>query len=252
MRQRLLGIFILLVFGVVRLPLEEQLARESKAARFHGAKLDLDMRQQLGQMGFVAALGGFRAVVADLLWIEAYGAWTRTEWGRMKLLFDAVTALQPRAKMFWDMSAWHMAWNASVAAREDENQPREALRLKAEREYWKLGEDYLLRGIQNNPDYALLFDRLGALYRDKFKDPEKAFAAYEEARQRPDAMPYVRRFAAYQLAEIPGREREAYERLRALYLEGPQERLPTLLKLLANLQEKLGVPENERVYTPDP
>jgi hypothetical protein len=43
----------------------------------------------------------------------------------MKVLFDAVTALQPRNMTFWDMSAWHMAYNASVAALNDESQPRE-------------------------------------------------------------------------------------------------------------------------------
>ena len=251
MRARVLAILIILAFGALRLPLEDQLAREHRAAYFHGAKLDLEMRERLGQMGFVAALGGFRALVADLLWLQAHSAWERVEWGRMVRLFDTVVSLQPRCLMFWDMASWHMAYNASVAAREDQRQPREALRLKAEREYWKIGEDFLLRGIQNNPDRALLFDRLGMLYRDKFKDHKKAHAIYERCRQLPDAMPYIRRFAAYELAQIPGREREAYARLKALYDEGPEERLPTLLKSLGKLEEKLDVPQNEKVYSPD-
>jgi len=138
------------------------------------------------------------------------------------------------------------------AAREDPKQPREALRIKAEREYWRIGEDFLLRGIQNNPDRALLFDRLGMLYRDKFKDPLKAHEIYERGRQLPDAMPYLRRFAAYELAKIPGREQESYARLKALYDEGEDERLPTLRRALAELEEKLGVPENARVYNPAP
>jgi len=251
MRARFYASLIILAFGALRLPLEEQLAREHRAAYFHGAKLDLDMRQRVGQLGFIAALGGFRALVADFLWLEAHTAWERTEWGRMVGLFDTVCSLQPRCLMFWDMAAWHMAYNASVAAREDKRQPREALRMKAEREYWKVGEDFLLRGIQNNPDHALLYDRLGMIYRDKFKDHQKAFEAYEQGWQIPDAMAYVRRFAAYELAEIPGREREAYERLKALYAEGEDERLPTLLKKLQNLEQKLGIPPNESVYNPD-
>ena len=251
MRARVLAVAIILAFGAVRLPLEERLTREHRAAFFHGAKMDLDMRQRLGQLGFIAALGGFRAPVADVLWLQAHTAWERTEWGRMVRLFDTVTSLQPRCVMFWDMSSWHMAYNASVAAREDKRQPREALRLKAEREYWKIGEDFLLRGIQNNPDRALLFDRLGMLYRDKFKDHEKAHAIYERGRVLPDAMAYMRRFAAYELAQIPGREREAYARLKALYDEGREERLPTLMKRLGELEEKLDVPKNERVYSPD-
>lgn len=248
MRTRIYASLIILAFGAVRLPLEDELAREHRAAYFHGAKLDLDMRQRIGQLGFVAALGGFRAVIADLLWLQAHTAWERTEWGRMVGLFETVTSLQPRCLMFWDMASWHMAYNASVAAREDKRQPREALRIKAEREYWKVGEDFLLRGIQNNPDHALLYDRLGMIYRDKFKDHQKAFDMYEQGRQRPDAMPYVRRFAAYELAEIPGSEREAYDRLKALCAEGHEERLPTLLTKLHKLERKLSIPRGESLY----
>ena len=83
MKPRLIAIAILLAFGVVRMRFEQQLSDEHRAAFFHGAQLNLDLRQQLGQMGFLAALSGFRAVVADVLWIEAHSAWERVEWGRM-------------------------------------------------------------------------------------------------------------------------------------------------------------------------
>jgi hypothetical protein len=170
----------------------------------------------------------------------------------MALLFDTVTSLQPRAVLFWDMAAWHMAYNASVAALQDESQPREALRIRRQREYFKLGEDFLLRGIQNNPDRPLLYDRIGMLYSDKFKDPCKAFEAYEKASQSPNAPSYARRFAAIQLSQCPGHEREAYERIVALYKEGKQERMPTLLRRLGELQEELSIPPEQRIYTPSP
>src|ERR1041385_5273551 len=72
-----------------------------------------------------AALSGFRSIVADVLFIQAQVAWERTEWGRVLLLFRQVTTLQPRAILFWDMAAWHMAWNASVAAMNDQTQPQQ-------------------------------------------------------------------------------------------------------------------------------
>jgi hypothetical protein len=123
----------------------------------------------------------------------------------MALLFNSVTALQPRAVLLWDMAAWHMAWNASVAAMEDRKQPREALRIKAQREYFRLGEDFLQRGIENNPDRHQLYERLGALYTEKFKDPCRAYEQYLKAAQFPKAPSYEKRFAAYALAECPGR-----------------------------------------------
>lgn len=243
---------LLLLFGASKLRFEEQLASERRAAYFHGAQFSLGLRDQIGQLGFVAALSGFRALVADLLWIEAHSAWERTEWGKMALLFDNVTALQPRALLFWDMAAWHMAWNASVAAFNDPKQPRETLRIKAQREYFQVGKDFLVRGIKNNPDRYLLYDRLGMLERDKLQDHCAAAQQYELAANFPEAPVYVKRFAAYELSYCAGHEREAYERLRKFYLLGENERVPTLLSRLKALQEKLNVPVAERAYNPTP
>lgn len=240
----------LLAFGAIKVPCEQHLEAVHRAAFFHGAKLDLGLREQIGQMGFLAALSGFRSLVADALYLHAHTAWERTEWGRMKLDFDAVTALQPRCLLFWDQAAWHMAYNASVAARDNPKQPREALRIKAQREYWKLGEEYLLAGIANNPDRPMLYDRLGFFYREKLKDHCKAAEAYAQCAKLPKAPQYAHRFAAYELAQCPGHEREAYELLRSLYLRGEDEHLPTLLRWLDHLQQKLDIPLSERVYTP--
>ena len=148
MMRRLISCFALLAFGVVRLPLEHKLVGPDRTS---GAPLNLHLRDQLGQLGFVAALSGFRSLVADFLFIQAHVAWERTEWGRVLLLFRQATTLQPRSILFWDMAAWHMAWNASAAALNDQTQPRASLRIKAQREYFALGKDFLERGIRNNP-----------------------------------------------------------------------------------------------------
>ena len=251
-RRHLTALAALLVFGFVRLPIELHIEGKARAARFHGVKLDLGVFEKVGQMGFVAALSGFRAVVADAFWIHAYGVWERVDWAAMKIDFDIVTTLQPRCVLFWDNSAWHMWANARIAALEDRKQPRAALRLKAQREYWRLGEDYLLRGIANNPDSAKLHTSLGSLYRDRFQDHAKAAEVYARGAALPDAPVYLHRFAAYELAKCPGREREAYEKLLAFYRKGEDEHLPTLLKHLGELQEKLNVPADQKVNTSPP
>ena len=249
-RRIVIAILALLVFGAVRMPFEARLEKEHKAAYFHGANLNLSLRDKIGQMGFLAALSGFRALVADFLWIHAHVLWERVEWGAMKVDFDAVTALQPRCILFWDQASWHMAFNASIAAYDDKKQPREALRIKAQREYWQLGEDYLIRGIANNPDVPTLYDHLGFLYREKFKDHCKAAELYSECAKIPDAPVYAHRFALYELAQCPGHDREAYEGLLNLYQKGEDERLPTLYKWLGILQEKLNVPAEQKIYIP--
>src|SRR5438105_15839236 len=237
---------MLLVIGVMKLPGERALSLQRQQFEF-GDVINLDLREKIGQLGFVAALSGFRAIVADFLFIEAHVAWERTEWGRVLFLFRQVTTLQPHVPLFWDTAAWHMAWNASAAAMNDTSQSRLALRVKAQREYFALGKDFLERGIKNNPDRPDLYEALARLYKEKYKDHERASEYYAKASVLPEARTFDRRFSAYELSYCEGREREAYERLLSLYNEGEKERLPTLIKRLKFLEEKLAIPQEERV-----
>jgi hypothetical protein len=238
---------ILVAFGVIKLPAERALFVQHRQLHLGDVKLDLSLREQIGQLGFVAALSGFRAVVADVLFIQAHVAWERTEWGRLLMLFRQVTTLQPRVVLFWDMAAWQMAWNASVAAMNDPSQPRQALRIKAQRECFAVGKDFLERGIKNNPDQPKLYESLARLYRDKYNDHVRAAEFFSKAAALPGAPSYDRRFSAYELSYCEGREREAYERLRNLYDEGEKERLPTLIKRLKFLENKLAIPMEQRI-----
>jgi tetratricopeptide (TPR) repeat protein len=246
MRRGLFLLALLLVFGVLKLPAEHAMSIQHRQASV-AQIVNLDVSEKLGQLSFVAALSGFRAIVADFVFIQAHVAWERTEWGRVLFLFRQVTALQPHVPLFWDMAAWHMAWNASAAAMNDPSQPRIAARIKAQRQYFALGKDFLERGIRNNPDKAELYEALARLYHDKYNDHERASEFYGKAATLPGAHSYDRRFSAYELSYCEGREREAYERLRALYDEGERERLPTLIKRVKFLEDKLGIPPEERI-----
>ncbi|HEX4706140.1 MAG TPA: hypothetical protein VH229_00250 [Candidatus Udaeobacter sp.] len=238
---------VLVVVGLLKLPVERDLTTLHRQEHFRGVEFNLDLREQIGQLGFMAALSGFRAIVADALFIQAYAAWENTEWGRMLLLFRHITTLQPRVLLFWDTAAWHMAWNAAVAAMNDQTQPRMALRVKAQRDYFALGKDFLERGIKNNPDRPDLYEALARLYKEKYKDHERASEYYAKAASVPGAAPWDRRFSAYELSYCEGREREAYDRLQSLYNEGEKERLPTLISRLKSLEEKLGIPPEQRI-----
>ena len=247
MTRLIAALVALLLFGAVRCGFEHALNEKHRTLRLRAVEFNLSLREQLGQLGFVAALSGFRSLVADALFVEAHVAWERTEWGRVLFLFRQVTTLQPRAVLFWEMAAWHMAWNASTAALNDPSQPRPALRLKAARDYFQLGKDFLERGIRNNPERPELYEALARLYRDKYEDHEHAAEFFAKAATLPGAHGYVKRFAAYELAQSPGRERDAYRQLRALYDSGEQERLPALVRHLKDLETRLDVPLENRV-----
>lgn len=253
MMRRTIAIGILGIVGAALLPLENSLDKLQRGARLRQITLNLDLRNKLGQNGYVAALSGFRAPLAAYLYLEAYSAWQKLQWGKMAGLFDTITTLQPRSLMYWDMASWHMAWNASVAALDDtKNQPSEALRIRNQKEYINLGKEILERGIQNNPESYFLYMQLANLLRQKLDDHCGAGQAYLRASQFPDTPAYLPRFAGYELAQCPQHEREAYDLLKKLYDKGPDERKPTLIVTLKELEKKLDVPPADRIPSPDP
>lgn len=81
--RKIAALGLLCLFGASVLPLQSRLQREAEAAHFHKTTLTINLRERIGQAGFLAALSGFRSPLAALLWIEAHTAWENTEWGRM-------------------------------------------------------------------------------------------------------------------------------------------------------------------------
>jgi hypothetical protein len=245
--RTLLIAMLLGAFGALRLPIESALTLPERAVDLNEIALHLDLRQQIGQLPFLAALTGFRSVIADGAFIQAEIAWQQTRWGRVLVSLREATTLQPRSILFWEMAAWHMGWNASVAALHDPALPNDTLRRRAEREYVDLGKAFLERGIRFNPRTPRLHEALARLYREKYRDHAAAARCYAEAAALPGAPAYDHRFAAYELSHVPGREPEAYRQLRRLYDRGEEERLPTLLRRLKYLEEKLDIPLQERI-----
>jgi hypothetical protein len=240
--MKLLLSLVVILAGFVPAKLE----MESVCQQSAPAPLSLDLREKIGQSAFVAVLGGFRSVIADLLFIDAYSAWERTDWTQLLLRLRQATELQPRAILFWEMAGWHMAWNAGTAALEDESKSP-ATRRRLQNEYLRLGEDFLVRGVAHNPDKPQLYEALARLYRDKFNDHARAAENFLKASRLSGHASYDERFSAYELSYCEGHEREAYDRLRALYQRGEKERLPRLINQLRAMEERLHLPANERL-----
>lgn len=244
MKAFALAFLIIAATGPLKLRLESAIMSSNPSA----AELQhaIDLRERLGQTAFIATLGGFRSVVADLLFIDAHFAWERVDWTHLLLRLRQVTMLAPHVTMFWDVAAWHMAWNASTAAEEDSSQPASS-RKRLQREYVEIGKDFLQRGVANNPRNPQLYEALARLYRDKLHDHSRAADNFAKASRLPGCAAYDERFAAYELSYCEGREREAYAQLRALFERGDKERLPTLTKRLHTMEERLNLPPDERV-----
>jgi hypothetical protein len=59
-------------------------------------------------------LGGFRGIVADILWIRAEEQKKDHDWDRLKTTVELITKLQPHFLSIWTFQGWNLAYNVSV------------------------------------------------------------------------------------------------------------------------------------------
>lgn len=194
----------------------------------------------LVSFGLLLSSNALRKRLAEGLWLETAAAWEHKNWYEMKWLCEAVTLLQPHSEVYVTMAAWHMAWNAA----EDEGSKELTNPSYQNRRayYIRCGLNFLEKGIKNNPKSSLLYTHLGFLFRDRLQDHSAAAAAFAQAATLPNALPYVHRFAFYEMAECPGHEQEAYVQLMALYHKGREDHVPALLAKIDLLEKKLKIP----------
>ncbi len=59
-------------------------------------------------------LGGFRGIVADILWLRAEEQKKDHDWDRLKTTVELITKLQPHFLSIWTFQGWNLAYNVSV------------------------------------------------------------------------------------------------------------------------------------------
>lgn len=230
--------------GGVRLIGEAGLTRDLRASGLIGPRLDIDSRERIGQTSSVVALGGLRTLVATMLNLRAYTAFSERRWGDVAETFETMVHLAPRTRYYWETGAWHLAYNAASYYLNDSTLP--ALRRReAWRSYIVKGRAFIERGIHNNPGDWSLLANLGFILSDPnkypaFRDNGASFGAaaraYEQAAQTGKAPAYIRRAWFYALARVEGRESEALALGRSLDAEGQKNRTPTMRMLLLVLE----------------
>jgi hypothetical protein len=104
------------------------------------------------------ALGGFRGLISNALWIRANNLQDEGKYFEMVQLADWITKLEPHFGQVWYYQGWNMAYNISVKF----NDP-------ADRWRWVQRGIELLRdqGIPWNPDDTLLYRELSWFFQHK-------------------------------------------------------------------------------------
>ncbi len=104
------------------------------------------------------ALGGFRGIISNVLWMRANQLQQDSKYFEMVQLADWITKLQPRLAQVWRLQAWNMTYNISVKF-PDRN----------DKWNWIMAGVELLRdeGIQYNPHETVLYEELGYFFYHK-------------------------------------------------------------------------------------
>lgn len=246
MKRALQALAVLFMLGIAKLPLEQSATRHLRECRLLSTPLDLGLRENLSQMGFAAALGGLRSLVATITYLQAYHEWENVNWAKVDSLLRLTTSLQPGYTNYWDDASWQMAYNAASYYLYDEKlQPQVRGRLYDE--HVRRGIAILKEGLRHLPDDARLWNSLAEIYERRSHEPELAAEAWLQVFRISKNNRYWR-FAAYQYAQSQKPElwRKAHDMLRQSY-QSPKQRTPSLIDTLKTLEEKLGIPAMQRI-----
>lgn len=245
--RKVIAVLLLATVGVAKLPFEERFSGELGRQGLLQMPMNVDMRESLGQMGFAASLGGLRSLVASITYLQAYTAFEDTDWAKVDSLMTVTTRLQPREANYWDEASWHQAYNAASAIMRDESM-RAAIRSKLFRDHVQRGVDILLEGLRFLPGHPRLLARLGSTYTERQQDSRKAAEAFLLAYQNGAGDFYERR-AAYEMVKLSDRPswEKAYAILKRYYDAGMRMKGTTIMVDLPILEERLGIPPEQRV-----
>ena len=231
------------------MPIERSIASDLKENRFReGSQLpDGPMREKLGQLGAAAALGGFRSFLATMYELRAITAFSEVDYDEVESSYQLATQLQPREPGYWEMAGYMMDTNARryYLSFDLKHSPEERGAL-ADRSVER-GKKFLDDGLRyNSEDYAL-HRSLANHYAHRQQDLCAAADAFDRAAAVVDGQSLAERHHAIFLAHCPGKEQEAYIKLRAIAEEIPDGIMPGAYVLhLRYLERFLKIPEVDR------
>ncbi len=109
------------------------------------------------------ALGGFRGLISNYLWIRADDLQQQDKYFEAAQLASWITDLEPHLPVVWVFQSWNMAYNISIKFKENE------AGVYADRWRWVNNGIELLRdkGLVYNPNDPLIYFQLGQFFQHK-------------------------------------------------------------------------------------
>lgn len=242
-------LLLLVLLALIARPIE---APALKAVKMGQPEMNLDaLEDTLGQGLIIGVLGGFRAILADFLWIRTNVIWERKDRIKLDSMVRLVTTLDPRPDFFWINSSRMIAYDVpNWRIREEggySNVPEErqhAINL----EQSALAFDLVDQALDFHPENAKLYLEKAQIYLNRLKDDANAAEWFLRASQQDDAPYYAGRIHA-ELLRKQGLNAEAYDFLKNLHTElpdTPYAQKGIVLQRILDLEKTLKIPLRER------
>jgi hypothetical protein len=210
-----------------------------------------------GQGVTLALLGGFRALVADVMWVRMYALWEKHDMPGVQSLLQVVTAIDPRPVYFWVNGARIIAndfavWRLDMAGGYESAGASAEQRINREQGTIAVGHlDAAMEFHPTNPD---LWIERANIELNRLRDLAAAAESYRRAWEMPRAPYYAARLHA-ELLRRQGRTTEALAWLVKLHPSLPAgdegAARDVVLDRIRELERELKVPA-ERAYRPAP
>ena len=173
-RSAILGVSLLVAAALGAAALQGFLAR-SRKARLEAEAPGYSARTPPGAELVVAGLGGFRGLIAEVVWFRADRLQDSGNYVELAQLSAWLTFLEPRTPEVWSYAAWNLAYNISVM-----------MTSPADRWRWVEAGLKLLRddGLRINPNDPALHRELAWMFLAKVGGPIDNAHGFYEARWR--------------------------------------------------------------------
>ncbi|MDG1240984.1 MAG: hypothetical protein P8R37_03825 [Opitutae bacterium] len=239
-------LLVLILLGAATRPIEAP-AWQVVSARQPEMNLQA-IEGALGQGLVIGVLGGFRAVMADFLWIRTNAIWERRDRVKLDAMVRLVTTLDPRADFFWINGARMIAYDVPNWRIQEEggytdvpeNRQRALDREQAEQAFAMLA-----RAREFHPNKAKLYLEVGQIYMNRLKDSASAAKWFLLASQQADA-PYFAARIYGELLRREGKNSEAYDFLKQLHIDLPDDpyaQKPIIYDRIRELEQELKIPK---------
>jgi len=237
----LLAIGILLITGIAAKPLEKQLHAVTSETR---PRLQIeDLEQGAGQGLIFAVLGGFRTLMADILWLKTMIVWESENLEKTHSLIQFTTTVDPQPKFFWINGARIIANDMPHWMAAQGNTPEQTKRNTVVLAHSAIA--LLEKAKPHHQDKPDILMEIGNIHLNRLRDARSAAEMYRKAYDEYESTPYYVARLYGQLLRRMGRNKEAYKFLTELHPTLPDgviyAQKNTVLQRIRQLEKTLGI-----------